>query len=65
MEKDGKSRAEIRSSLGLKETTLRDYLKEQPNPEMKRARNVADFLKSQVDEKGMIDVGIGVEREIR
>jgi hypothetical protein len=31
---------------------------------MNQARKTAEFLKKQVDEKGMIDVGVGVEREL-
>ena len=31
---------------------------------MKQARNTADFLKKEVNEKKMIDVGVNVEREL-
>ena len=31
---------------------------------MNQAKATADFLKKQIEEKGMIDVGTGVEREL-
>ena len=43
---------------------IRSLLNEDAEARMNQARKTAEFLKKQVDEKGMIDVGVGVEREL-
>lgn len=60
---DGKSRKEVCEKYGINESTLRSWL--DPNSEARttQAQKLADFLKQQVDEYGMIDVGSGVELE--
>ena len=60
---DGKSQSEAAREMGVSESTFRGYLKENENPTMD-ARATADFLRAQVEEKGMIDVGTGVDREL-
>ena len=55
---------EIGRKMGLSESTVRSLLNEKSEAKMKEARETADFIKSQVDKKGMIDVGTGVEREL-
>lgn len=63
-EKEGLSTTEIGRKMGLNESTVRSLLDTNSESRMKQARETADFLKKQVDEKGMIDVGRGVEREL-
>lgn len=46
------------------DSSIRSILDEKSLERSKEATNTADFLKKQVDEKGMIDVGTGVEREM-
>lgn len=60
----GYSNAEIGRQMGVNESTVRSWFNEQSEARMNQARKTADFLKKQIDEKGMIDVGTGVEREL-
>lgn len=63
-EKEGMGATEIGRKMGLPESTVRSLLDEKSESRMKVAANTADFLKEQVDKKGMVDVGVGVEREL-
>lgn len=61
----GYSNIRIAKELGLKgESTVRSILNERAAARRNVAKNTADFLKKMVDEKGMLDVGAGVEREL-
>lgn len=61
----GYSNAAIAERLGVSgESQVRNLLKEGADIKGKQLQDTADFLKSQVDEKGYIDVGIGVERQV-
>lgn len=58
----GLSNVEIAREMGLKnESSVRSLLKEDSAAKMTAAKKTADFIKEQVDKKGMIDVGAGVE----
>ncbi len=46
------------------DSSVRSLLNENSEARMNAARTTANFLKEQVDNKGMIDVGVGVEREL-
>ena len=61
---DGKSPTEIGREMGVNESTVRSWLNEKSESRMNQARETASFIKKQIDEKGMIDVGTGVEREL-
>lgn len=62
---DGLGPSEIgRQMGGVSESTVRGWLKEGSETGISRARNAANIIKSQVDARGMIDVGPGVEREL-
>jgi DNA-binding CsgD family transcriptional regulator len=62
MTADGKSRSEIIERLGLKnESSLRSLLSQTAEVRQNQAQRVADFLREQVNTKGMIDVGSNVE----
>jgi len=61
----GYSLNEIAEKMGYKnDSSVRSLLNEDSEARMNQAKNVANFLKEQVDTKGMIDVGVGVEREL-
>lgn len=61
----GYSLNEIAEKMGYKnDSSIRALLNENTEARMKQARNTAEFLKKQVDEKGIIDIGTGVEREL-
>lgn len=64
LREDGLSTNKIADKLGIAESTVRSLLDVESEARMNAAKNVASFLKKQVDEKGMIDVGTGVEREL-
>lgn len=62
---DGKSLNEIAAIMGYKnDSSIRSLLNQDSEARMNAAQATADFLKRQVEEKGMIDVGVGVEREL-
>lgn len=61
----GYSLNEIAKEMGYSnDSSVRSLLNESSESRMNQARATADFLKKQVEQKGMIDVGTGVEREL-
>lgn len=61
----GYSLNQIAQEMGYKnDSSIRSLLNENSEARMNQARTTADFLKKIVDEKGMVDVGAGVEREL-
>jgi DNA-binding CsgD family transcriptional regulator len=54
----------IGKEMGLSESSVRSLLNPKSEAKMLAAKQTADFLKAQVDAKGMIDVGKDVERYI-
>ncbi len=60
--KEGKSLQQIAKEMGYpNDSSVRNLLNEDIEARKNKAQKTADFLKNQVDEKGMIDVGKGVE----
>lgn len=56
---------EIAEKMGYaNDSSVRSLLNENSEARMNQAGKTAEFLKKQVDSKGMIDVGTGVEREL-
>ena len=64
LKEDGLGPTEIGREMGLPESTVRSLLNEKSEARMKQAQETADFIRKNIDEKGMIDVGTGVEREL-
>lgn len=64
MKSDGLSNVEIGKKLNMNESSVRSLLNSEREERMKQAADLAVFLKKQVDEKGMIDVGEGVDLEM-
>lgn len=66
-EKEGMNISEIGRKMGINESSVRSLLNSDRESRMKQARDTADFLKERVDSSrhGMIDVGNGVEKELR
>lgn len=61
----GYSLPAIAREMGLPgESSVRSLLNENSEARMNQAQKTAEFLKKQIEEKGMIDVGAGVEREL-
>lgn len=64
LQEKGLGATAIGREMGVPESTVRSLLDPQSESRMKAAKNAAEFIKKQIDEKGMIDVGVGVEREL-
>lgn len=62
---DGLGPTEIGRQMGLPESTVRSLLDPNSQARAALASNLADFLKDQCDQKGMIDIGSKVELDIR
>jgi transcriptional regulator len=61
----GYSLNEIAEKMGFNnDSSVRSLLNENSEARMNQAKKTAEFLKKQIEEKGMIDVGTGVEREL-
>lgn len=54
----------IAAKMGVNESTVRGWLAPDAKTKTNQAKEVADFIKTKIDEKGMIDVGSGVEAEL-
>ena len=65
LKEDGLGATEIGRKMGLSESTVRSLLNEKSEAKMKEAKETAEFIKSMVDKKGMIEVGAGVAEELR
>lgn len=64
LKEDGLGATEIGRKLNLSESTVRSLLDPGAQARAALASNTADFLRDQCDKKGMIDVGVNVEREL-
>lgn len=68
LKEDGKGATEIGREMGLPESTVRSLLDAKSEARMKAAQQTADFLRDRSKEfeadGGMIDVGVGAEREL-
>lgn len=63
-EKEGLGYTEIGRKMGMSESSVRSLLNSDSENRMKQVKDTANFLKDQVKEKGMIDVGTGVELDL-
>lgn len=61
---DGLGYTEIGRQMGISESSVRSLLDPKAKKNTLAAKGTADYLKQQIEEKGMIDVGSGVEREL-
>ena len=64
LKEDGLNPTEIGRQMGVGESTVRSWLTQDETAKNNQARATAEILKKMVDEKGMLDVGTGVEREL-
>ena len=63
-DKEGMGPTAIGKEMGLNESTVRSLLDAGSEAKMYQSRETADFIRKMIDEKGMIDVGTGVEKEL-
>ncbi len=61
---DGLSTTEIGRKMGVNESTVRSWLNENSEERMDKSISTANVLKKELETKKMIDVGVGVEREL-
>lgn len=61
---DGKGATEIGREMGIPESTVRSLLNDKSEARMKQAQETANFIREQIETKGMIDVGRSVNREL-
>lgn len=61
LKNDGLSTSEIARKMGKNESSIRAILNPSSVAKMKELEDTVDFLRKQVEEKGMIDVGKNVE----
>ena len=61
---DGLGASEIGRRMGVRESTVRGWFRDELEANVNQAKETAAFLKKHVDEKRMVDVGSGVEREL-
>ena len=63
---DSEIARKISEELGrdVNESTVRSWLNAESESRMKKAKETADFIREQIDKKGMIDVGAGVSHEL-
>lgn len=65
LREEGYSLQEIADEMGFEnDSSVRSLLDEHSESRMNQAKTTADFLREQINSKGMIDVGTGVEREL-
>ena len=64
LKEDGLGATEIGRKMGLPESTVRSLLNPSSEDRMHQAMETVDLLKKHVDEKGMIDVGSDMAREL-
>lgn len=61
---DGLNTSEIGREMGVSESTVRGWFDKESESRMLKSKETAEFLKKQVNEKKMVDVGANVEYEL-
>lgn len=61
---DGMRQADVARAMDIPESTLRSLLNERAAARTNAAQTTANALRTMINERGMIDVGVGVEREL-
>lgn len=64
LKQDGLNNSEIARKMKVNESTVRGWFEQEQKSRYTKARETADFLKKQIKEKRMIDVGKDVEGEL-
>ena len=61
---DGLGPTEVGRIMGINESTVRSLLDPKKEERAERTKATVDFIKKEVEKNGMVDVGVGVEREL-
>lgn len=64
LKSQGLNTSEIAREMGVNESTVRSWFNKDSETRMNQAKETADFIKKQIETRGMIDVGAGVEQEL-
>ena len=64
LREDGLGWTEIGKQLGLPEGTVRSKMKAVDDSKLKQCKNTADFIRSQIESKGMIEINSDVAYEL-
>lgn len=64
LSEDGLGATEIGRIVGKSESTVRSILERNETASRNRAKSTAETLKKELEKKGILDVGAGVEREL-
>ena len=64
LREDGLGYTEIGRKMGMNESTIRSLLNNDSEDRMNKVMETVDFLRDQVEKKGMVDVGSDVAREL-
>ncbi len=65
LRQDGLNTSEIGRKMGVPESTVRGWFKAEDDSKFTKSREIADTIRDRVDKVGMVDVGSGVEKELR
>lgn len=65
LKEDGLGATEIGRRMGINESSVRTLLDPNAEERTRLATNTANFLREQVDKKGMIDISTGVELDLQ
>lgn len=63
-DKEGLNTSEIGRRMGKNESTIRGWFKEDAEAKLMATKNTVDFLREQVNKKGMLDVGAAVNLDL-
>lgn len=64
LREDGLNNSEIARKMGTNESTVRGWFKNENDSKLAKTRETAEFLKKEVNEKRMVDVGRQVDAEL-
>lgn len=64
LKEKGLSNVAIGKEMGINESSVRELLNQKKRAKMLETQTTVDFLKQQADDKKMIDVGKGLEKEL-
>ena len=64
LREQGLNNSEIGKKMGVRESTVRGWFDSDAEARMHKAKETADFLKEQIDKKGVIMLGANIEREL-
>lgn len=65
LKQDGLNTSEIGRKMGVPESTVRGWFKAEDDSKFTKSREIANTIRERVDKVGMVDVGSGVEKELR